>query len=144
MCAENYWPIRHTCCYCVCAKYITRPRYDRDVNAYQPRIMTVLHAIVLLSLSPPHSNDLTDLPEELAELRYIRTLRLKYNQLKRIPAVVVKLPQLMILEVSGNKIQKVDDSIGQLAILKELDLSGNEIVSVSEALGTLPKLEVRH
>lgn len=88
------------------------------------------------------SNELTDLPEELAELRYLRILRVKYNQIKRIPAVALKLPQLLVLELSGNKIQKVDDSIGQLVLLKDLDLSDNEIATVSDSLGTLPKLEV--
>lgn len=38
----------------------------------------------------PSSNDLTDLPDELEEFRYLRILRLKYNQLKRIPAVVYR------------------------------------------------------
>ncbi len=38
----------------------------------------------------PRSNDLTDLPDELEEFRYLRILRLKYNQLKRIPAVVYR------------------------------------------------------
>ena len=42
------------------------------------------------------SNDLTDLPDDLDELRYIRVLRLKYNQFKKIPAVVYRLPQLMV------------------------------------------------
>ncbi len=37
---------------------------------------------------PTRSNNLTDLPEDLEELRYLRILRVKYNQLKRLPAVV--------------------------------------------------------
>lgn len=34
------------------------------------------------------SNNLTDLPEEIEEFRYLRILRLKYNQLKKLPVVV--------------------------------------------------------
>lgn len=50
------------------------------------------HSLFIL---PPHctalmvcSNNLTDLPDEIEELRYLRTLRLKYNQLKKLPTVV--------------------------------------------------------
>ena len=37
----------------------------------------------------PHhrSNNLTSLPEELSELKRLRVLRLKYNQLRRLPSV---------------------------------------------------------
>jgi Leucine-rich repeat (LRR) protein len=34
------------------------------------------------------SNNLTDLPDEIEEFRYLRILRLKYNHLKKLPAVV--------------------------------------------------------
>ncbi|EFJ52641.1 hypothetical protein VOLCADRAFT_102618 [Volvox carteri f. nagariensis] len=88
------------------------------------------------------SNDITDLPDELEEFRYLRILRLKYNQLKRIPAVVYRLQQLMVFDVSGNKISKVDEAIGHLTLLKELDVSGNEITTLPDSLATLPKLEV--
>lgn len=45
-------------------------------------------SISMCPLSPVRSNNLIDLPDELEELRYIRILRVKYNQLKRLPAVV--------------------------------------------------------
>ncbi|KAL6761433.1 hypothetical protein V8C86DRAFT_3131553 [Haematococcus lacustris] len=88
------------------------------------------------------SNNLTDLPDDLEELRFMRILRLKYNQLKKMPAVVTKLPQLMILELSGNQLTRVEDSIGQMVMLRELDLSGNMLQHLSDNLGLLPKLEV--
>ncbi|PNW72944.1 hypothetical protein CHLRE_14g612700v5 [Chlamydomonas reinhardtii] len=108
------------------------PGFVELVKKYNPHITE-------LELS---SNDLTDLPDELEEFRYLRILRLKYNQLKRIPAVVYRLPQLMVFDASGNRIQKVDDAIGHLSLLKELDVSGNEITTLPESLSTLPKLEV--
>eukprot|EP00879_Flechtneria_rotunda_P030386 GHRR01033012.1.p1 GENE.GHRR01033012.1~~GHRR01033012.1.p1 ORF type:complete len:296 (+),score=98.98 GHRR01033012.1:132-1019(+) len=88
------------------------------------------------------SNNLTNLPDDLSDLRLIRVLRLKYNQLKRLPAAVAKLQQLIVLELSGNLINKLDSSIAQLASLKELDLSGNVLTELPTALATLPKLEV--
>lgn len=35
-----------------------------------------------------HSNNLVDLPDNFDDFRYIRILRLKYNQFKKLPAVV--------------------------------------------------------
>ena len=52
------------------------------------------------TLVPPHlppslcSNNLSDLPDDFDQLRYLRTLRMKYNQIKRIPAVITRLPQV--------------------------------------------------
>ncbi|KAG2491059.1 hypothetical protein HYH03_010505 [Edaphochlamys debaryana] len=83
-----------------------------------------------------------DLPDELEQFRYLRILRLKYNQLKRIPAVVYRLPQLMVFDISGNKVTKMDDAIGHLTLLKELDVSGNEIAVLPDSVGALPKLEI--
>ncbi|GAX80447.1 hypothetical protein CEUSTIGMA_g7886.t1 [Chlamydomonas eustigma] len=87
------------------------------------------------------SNNLSELPDDIEDLRYLRTLRLKYNQFKRIPAVVTRLPQMLVLEVSGNQISAVGESIGNMSLLRELDLSGNMISRVSDALCTLSKLE---
>ncbi len=55
---------------------------------------------------PPRlrSNNLSDLPDDLDQLQYLRVVRLKYNQLKRLPAVLLRLPQLMTLELSGNQV----------------------------------------
>ncbi len=99
-----------------------------------------------------HSNNLSELPDDIEDLRFLRTLRLKYNQFKRVPAVVTRLPQvtggrgreaevsirsgvgatypslsaqMMVLELSGNQISAVGDNIGNMSILRELDLSGN-------------------
>lgn len=40
------------------------------------------------------SNNLTDLPDEVANLRYVRKIHMKYNKLTRLPYVLTKLPQL--------------------------------------------------
>jgi hypothetical protein len=89
------------------------------------------------------SNKLTDLVDELEELRYLRLLRVKYNQLRRLPPVVTRLAQLAVLELSGNAIQRLDDSIASLLWLRELDLSGNQLVELPPGICTLPRLEAR-
>ncbi|KXZ51889.1 hypothetical protein GPECTOR_11g323 [Gonium pectorale] len=108
------------------------PGFVELVKKYNPHITE-------LELS---SNDLTDLPDELEEFRYLRILRLKYNQFRRIPAVVYRLQQLMVFDISGNKVQKLDEAVGHLTLLKELDISGNEVTTLPDSLASLPKLEV--
>jgi len=88
------------------------------------------------------SNKLSELPDDLEELQFLRTVGLKYNQLKRMPAVLSRLPQLMVLEMSGNQISQVPETIGTMSMLKELNVGGNMITKVSDALCHLPKLEV--
>lgn len=60
------------------------------------------------------SNNLTDLPDDLFELRHVRILRLKYNQLKRLPSTVTRLPQLVTLELSGNQITRLDSNVSHV------------------------------
>ena len=54
-----------------------------------------VHSVqALLPSLPSCSNNLSDLPDDFDQLRYLRTLRMKYNQIKRIPAVITRLPQV--------------------------------------------------
>ena len=58
-----------------------------------------MHAQERITCAPPPthpscSNNLSDLPDDFDQLRYLRTLRMKYNQIKRIPAVITRLPQV--------------------------------------------------
>jgi Leucine-rich repeat (LRR) protein len=77
------------------------------------------------------SNSLTTLPDDLAELRYIRILRVKYNKLPCIPLVCFQLEELMNLEVAGNQITTLPDDIVKLQALRDLDISGNRITKLS-------------
>ena len=54
------------------------------------------------------SNQLTDLPDELAELRNLRNIRLNYNKFEHIPKVLTKLKRLTKLELGGNLLRDVD------------------------------------
>jgi len=61
-----------------------------------------------------HSNNLTDLPDDISQLQQIRVLRLKYNQLKRVPSTITRLSQLMVLELSGNQVTRLDSNIAKV------------------------------
>jgi len=81
------------------------------------------------------SNKLTGLPHELAELTYLRVVRLKYNRLTAIPDVVYQLQQCTTLDLAGNLIDHVPDDLVAMQQLRELDLSGNRIQSLTGAEG---------
>lgn len=54
----------------------------------------------------------------MAELRALRVLRIKYNQLPRLPAAIARLPVLATLELSGNQITKLDSSIAKVRLCR--------------------------
>eukprot|EP00803_Ostreobium_quekettii_P006145 evm.model.scf_58.17 EVM.evm.TU.scf_58.17 scf_58:148652-165934(+) len=91
---------------------------------------------------PPRSNNLTDLPEDLADFFYLRLLRLKYNQLKKLPGVIASFRQLMVLELSGNQINKLDDFVAHLPHCREVDLSGNQLTAIPEAMCEMHSLQM--
>lgn len=79
------------------------------------------------------SNKLTSLPSELSQLKYLRTVRVKYNLLTEVPLVLCELEQCMILDLAGNQITDVPSDITRLKQLRELDLSGNRILTLTGA-----------
>jgi hypothetical protein len=100
------------------------------------------HSLGTSHASPPRSNNLTAVPDELSEFAHLRTLRLKYNQLRKLPPVVAQLPALTVLELAGNQIGKLDPGIiSAMVCLRELDLSGNQLLELPAAICRLPKLE---
>ena len=54
-----------------------------------------------------HSNQLSDLPYNMNQLRQLSTLVLAFNKLFELPQVVKELPSLKILIASGNHIRYV-------------------------------------
>jgi hypothetical protein len=80
------------------------------------------------------SNALKSLPDELAELRTLKNVKLNYNKFETIPAVLTQLPRLTNVELGGNLITAVDETASRLPVIKELDLSGNQISSVHPSI----------
>ena len=80
------------------------------------------------------SNNLKDLPDELAELRTLKSVKLNYNKFESIPAVLSTLPRLTNVELGGNLITEVDETVSQLPSIKEMDFSGNQISSVHPSI----------
>lgn len=90
------------------------------------------------------SNQLTDeqLSGDLAQLRKLHVLRLKYNCLQRLPPVLAELPQLAVLELPGNRLEVLDGTVlAQLTALRDLDLSSCGLQALPEEIAALPDLE---
>ena len=87
------------------------------------------------------SNALVDLPDELAELRSLKVVRLNYNKLEHLPKVLTRLKRMTRLEMGGCLLREVDETVGSLpGSLRDLDLSGNRIQTVHPAMAELRKL----
>eukprot|EP00873_Tetraselmis_striata_P022741 jgi/Tetstr1/443005/TSEL_031065.t1 len=101
------------------------------------KIATEAPHITVLELS---SNNLSDLPDEVVLLRYVRKLHMKYNKLTRLPPILTKLQQLQCLELSGNQLEELEDNLPQFKHVTELDLSGNLLRRLPESIVKMPAL----
>lgn len=80
------------------------------------------------------SNRLTTLTDEIAELKFLRVLRVKYNELKTVPPVVLLLNQLSHLDLAGNQISVLPEGLGEVHTLREINLSGNRLTKLIGAV----------
>jgi|Transcript_15333 hypothetical protein len=95
------------------------------------RVLEIVGKIPNLVELDLRSNDLTDLPPELATLRHLRNVKLTYNKFETIPVVLTKLKRLTSLNMGGCLLRDVGALVGDLGKkVTDLDLSGNRIQSV--------------
>lgn len=73
-------------------------------------------------------NQIAHLPNRMMELRQLRALLLRNNQLVYIPREVCNL-QLVTLDVSGNRIGKLPTEMRHMASLVTLELENNPLTS---------------
>ena len=86
-----------------------------------------LDRIYILDLS--YSN-LTLLPENIGELKFLQKLDVRFNQLTSLPESVCELKSLQKLDVSNNQLRSLPQSIGELKQLKKLYVPGNQLTSL--------------
>ncbi|MEH1819016.1 MAG: leucine-rich repeat domain-containing protein [Nostoc sp.] len=84
--------------------------------------------------------ELTELPEAIANLTNLTQLILYNNQITQIPEAIAKLTNLTQLSLSGNQITRIPEAIAKLTNLTWLYLSNNQITRIPEALGQLTNL----
>ncbi|MFN6125552.1 MAG: leucine-rich repeat domain-containing protein [Dolichospermum sp.] len=88
------------------------------------------------------NNQLTRLPEAIAQLSNLRVLDLSYNQLTTLPEAIAQLSPLSVLNLSDNQLTTLPEAIAQLSHLRELDLSYNQLKTLPEAIAQLSPLSV--
>jgi Leucine-rich repeat (LRR) protein len=74
-----------------------------------------------------HDNQLSGLPDRLAELVNLTKLNLGHNRLAALPEAVFSLRSLRVLQASNNLLETVGEGLGALVMLQTLDLANNKI-----------------
>ena len=72
-------------------------------------------------------NKLTELPAEIGDLRALRWLLMRNNQLVGLPTSIQRLTKLERLDLYGNKLTQLPAEIGDLRLLSELSVSHNPL-----------------
>ena len=80
--------------------------------------------------------------EDVEGLDNLRELYLSGNDLTTVPEVIANLTQLQVLTLDGNALITLPDFIGNLVQLQRLDLSGNDLVTLPDWIGNLSQLEL--
>ncbi|MDB9465450.1 COR domain-containing protein [Dolichospermum circinale] len=82
------------------------------------------------------NNQLTTLPEAIAQLSNLTGLYLANNQLTTLPEAIAQLSNLRELYLSYNQLTTLPEAIKQLSQLEKLDLRGNQLNIPAEILGS--------
>jgi internalin A len=89
-------------------------------------------------------NQLTTLPEAIAQLSNLRELDLSDNQLTTLPEAIAQLSHLSVLYLSDNQLTTLPEAIAQLSNLRELYLRNNQLTTLPEAIAQLSNLSGLH
>ncbi|MBD2141376.1 leucine-rich repeat domain-containing protein [Anabaena sp. FACHB-1250] len=86
------------------------------------------------------NNQLTTLPEAIAQLSNLTVLYLSDNQLTRLPEAIAQLSNLTGLDLSNNQLTRLPEAIAQLSNLTGLYLINNQLTRLPEAIAQLSNL----
>jgi len=103
-----------------------------------PEDICQLKKLKTLSL---YRNDLTTLPSCISNLKYLEKLNMEMNDLTVLPPEIGALTRLKELNLNENELSSLPAEIGNLAKLKELYLEGNKISTLPDEFGQLTSLK---
>lgn len=86
-------------------------------------------------------NKLSTLPDEIGQLKQLKTLSLLNNNFVTLPPQIKELDQLEFLELSNNYLSTISSEIGQLHKLQHLYLSQNNLSTLPAEIGQLHQLQ---
>lgn len=84
--------------------------------------------------------DLAVLPENIGELKKLKTLGISVCNLKKLPESICELTQLETLHLQHNKLTELPKNFGNLKHLRKLDLEGNKLQTLPESFKNLSEL----
>ncbi|MHC0062600.1 COR domain-containing protein [Nostoc sp. UIC 10890] len=87
-----------------------------------------------------NKEQLTEIPAEVFELKWLEVLNLSFNKLTTLPEAIARLQQLTSLDLRGNKLTTLPEAIVHLQQLITLDLKDNELTTLPEAITELQQL----
>jgi hypothetical protein len=79
------------------------------------------------------SEGISEIPNEIGNLKNLRTLGLYGNRISQLPASIGELTQLEAFYIDGNPIKELPKSIGGLKNLKALGIAGTQISTEEQA-----------
>lgn len=125
-----------------------RPLQPGDSSWRRAPMYTELdQALSLNNVSAVYRLDLSkkrlrQVPEEVAQFRELRELRLDRNKLTELPEFLNQLPHLEIFSAEENKLTAFPTAMWQWPALRELHLGNNWIESIPLDIDNLHHLEV--
>ena len=84
---------------------------------------------------------LKSIPEEIFELRNLKSLSLEFNELTEVPEEISNLTSLKYIYLDYNLLELLPKSIGTLSSLKELSITHNDISYLPESIKNLENLK---
>lgn len=96
---------------------------------------------LILGESRGATNDITDLPESIANLQLLEKLDISKCKLTKFPIGIFELKNLRFLAASHNQITEIPEEIGQLKKLERLHVHYNQLKEVPASIAQLDSLE---
>mgnify|MGYP001274798115 CR=1 FL=1 len=123
-------------------------------SSYPQNVYVGISILVLMHrYDHPYAINLTTLdiqgknihiPDEIVELKNLRSLSLTGNQLTEVPKVILQLQQLEYLDLSNNHLSELPNELFDLIELQYLDISDNRILLISPVIAKLTNLRYLH
>lgn len=89
-------------------------------------------------------NQLSPLPPEIGSFAGLKKLDVSGNTITELPEQLCELRELEVLLVKRNALKSLPEKFGQLKLLRELNISGNSLEKFPPQILSLKKLEILH